>query len=475
MLHARSLPVLRICLSIVSVMMWSATVEALSASADPSRASSRSYKTTSVQVSKRQASGRKSSAARQVKCAAVAGHAKRRHPRMSCPDTKSRNFTKPSGPKKGPSSSLASPGTHALANAGSSPEEVSEPTDPEVPGLLESPEGSGLSPGGSIAPSEPTPVSGPVVPVQPSTPFRFFSPSSFWNTQVPADAPLDPSSAAVVGALDEEIAAEERSADGPWINTTRYSVPVYTVPAGQPTVPVQLHGRLNVALSSAWSAVPLPSSAEPAVGTDADLFVWQPSTNRLWEFWRLVHGSEGWSASWGGAMQNVSSDQGVYGPEAWPGAQTWWGVSASSLSLVGGLISLEDLKLGQINHALAMAIPDVRGGVHASPAQRSDGKSSDPLSLPEGAHLRLNPNLDLAALHLPRLTLMIAEAAQRYGIFITDGSPIAEFYAQDPSPTGTEPYKGPSGYFEGKYPSQLLASFPWSQLELLKMELHKTK
>jgi len=71
---------------------------------------------------------------------------------------------------------------------------------------------------------------------------------------------------------------------------------------------------------------------------------------------------------------------------------------------------------------------------------------------------------------------MIAEAAQRYGIFISDGSSVAEFFsAQDPSPTGTNPYAGPGGYFEGKYPSQLLASFPWSQLELLKMELHSTK
>ena len=174
-------------------------------------------------------------------------------------------------------------------------------------------------------------------------------------------------------------------------------------------------------------------------------------------------------------MQNVSSNPGVYGPKAWPGAQSSWGVSASSLSLVGGLISLEDLELGQINHALEMAIPDVRAGVYASPAQRSDGKTTDPLSLPEGAHLRLNPNLDLAALHLPRLTLMLAEAAQRYGIFITDESTIAVFDAQDPTPTGTNPYTGPDGYFEGKYPDQLLASFPWNQLELLKMELHNTK
>ncbi len=122
-----------------------------------------------------------------------------------------------------------------------------------------------------------------------------------------------------------------------------------------------------------------------------------------------------------------------------------------------------------------MAIPNVRAGVYTSPAQRSDGKSADPLSLPEGAHLRLNPNLNLAALHLPRFTLMIAEAAQRYGIFIRDGARYVTLYAQDPLPTGTNPYTGPDGYFEGKYPSELLASFPWQQLQLLKMELHNTK
>jgi hypothetical protein len=308
-----------------------------------------------------------------------------------------------------------------------------------------------------------------------SAPFRFFSSSSFWNEPLPAGAPVDPSSAAVVGAFAEEITAEEQTKDGPWINTTSYSIPVYTVPADQPTVSVQLYGTTDTALAAAWNAVPLPPTATPAVGTDSDLFLWQPSTDRLWEFWRLVHEADGWHASWGGAMQHVSSDPGVYGPEAWPGAQSWWGVSASSLSLIGGLISLEDLQLGQINHALEMAIPGVRGGVYAPPAERTDGKSEDPLALPEGAHLRLNPDLNLAALHLPRLTLMLAEAAQRYGIFITDSSSIVQFFGQDPTPTGTDPYTGPGGYFEGKYPNQLLASFPWSELEVLKMELHNTK
>ncbi len=311
-------------------------------------------------------------------------------------------------------------------------------------------------------------------PSNPSVPFRFFGPSSFWNEPLPANAPLDPTSTEAVAGFDALIAAEEQTRGGPWINTTAFSIPVYTVPADQRTVRVRLdHTPAEPALQAAWDAVPLPPAAAPAIGSDHSLVVWQPSTDRLWEFWRLAHGASGWYASWGGAMQHVSSNPGVYGPEAWPGAKPLWGTSASSMLGVGGLISLEDLKLGHINHALSILIPEVRAGVYASPAQRTDGKSTNPLALPEGAHLRLNPNLDLATLHLPRLTLMIAEAAQRYGIYVKDRGGIVTFQAQDPIPTGTNPYTGPDGYFEGQTPRELLASFPWSELQLLKMELHR--
>jgi hypothetical protein len=67
---------------------------------------------------------------------------------------------------------------------------------------------------------------------------------------------------------------------------------------------------------------------------------------------------------------------------------------------------------------------------------------------------------------------MLAEAAQRYGIFVGDTSVNVAFYAQDPTPTGANRYTGTGGYFEGKTPAQLLAVFPWGRLQLLKMELH---
>jgi hypothetical protein len=75
-------------------------------------------------------------------------------------------------------------------------------------------------------------------------------------------------------------------------------------------------------------------------------------------------------------------------------------------------------------------------------------------------------------LKLPHFTLMLAAAAQKFGIFVSDTAANVALYARDPTPTGSNPYTGASGYFEGKSPAQLLASFPWSDLQLLKMELH---
>jgi hypothetical protein len=310
------------------------------------------------------------------------------------------------------------------------------------------------------------PVSGPH--------FRFFSPSGFWNAPLPANAPLDPSSAAVIGALNLEVDLEQSKHELN-INTLAWSVPIYTVPASQPLVKVTLNkpNSQRNPLQAAWDAVPLPPNAQPARGTDKHLVVWQPSTDKLWEFWAFEQTPSGPVAKWGGAMRNVSKNPGAYDTSAWPGAQPEWGASGSSLSIAGGLITFEDIEHGFINHALMIAVPRVRAGVYASPAQRTDGVSSSPLALPEGAHLRLDPNLDLSALHLPPLTLMLAEAAQRYGILVMDGGGNIAFDAQDPAPIAANPYTGPAGYFEGKGPYTLLASFPWSHLQLLKMELHR--
>jgi hypothetical protein len=306
-----------------------------------------------------------------------------------------------------------------------------------------------------------------------AVPGRLFAPTSVWNAPLPASTPIDPQSRQLVQTLTSQVSAEEHADNGPWIATSQSGVPIVTVGATQADVSVALDHPADAALTRAWRAVPLPSTAAPAQGTDGYLVLWQPSTNRMWEFWRLQRLDGSWHAAWGGAIRDVSDNPGVYGSGAWPGAKPYWGVTATSLALAGGTMTISELERGQINHALALSIPTVRSGVFASPAERTDGSDHSPTAIPEGARLRLDPHLNLNAIQMPRLTRLMAEAAQRYGIVIRDYAGIVSFSAQDPEPGTANPYAGAQGIFQGMYPSQLLASFPWSHLQVVRMQLHR--
>ena len=248
----------------------------------------------------------------------------------------------------------------------------------------------------------------------------------------------------------------------PWINTTKFSVPVYTVPADQPTVRVRLTVTYPLDLQAAWDRVPLPPDARPADGTDKNLVVWQPSTDTMWEFWQLEKSATGWQARWGGRMTGVSKSEGIYGRS--------WGATATSLPLLGGLIRLDEIRAGHIDHALALAIPQARKDWFSWPAQRTDGNVDSPTAIPAGARLRIDPRVDLSKMRMNPLVRMMAVAAQRYGIVIRDTGGAIVFHAEDPTPTGTNPYEGPGGWYEGRYPSQILEGFPWQHLQVLRTD-----
>ena len=165
----------------------------------------------------------------------------------------------------------------------------------------------------------------------------------------------------------------------------------------------------------------------------------------------------------GGAMNQMSRTPGFfYDPS---GIQP--GATATSLPLAGGMITQADLARGEINHALAMAIPRSRYAVWALPARRSDGNVRSPTAIPQGARFLLDPSLDVTSLGLPGFTAMLARAAQRYGIYVRDGSPVVTLYAQDPSNLRANPW--PEAFRRSS--SELLRAFPWDKLQVLPMDL----
>jgi len=300
---------------------------------------------------------------------------------------------------------------------------------------------------------------------------RLFSPDSVWNRALPANAALDPHSREMIAWLLQQVDNEFAHGPDPYIETVSDSTPIYTVPRDQPDLPVRL---LNTApwgrtLDLALRKVPIPPGARPASGPDSQMTIWQPSTDRLWELWEAHHNAAGWTARWGGAIDDVSRSPGYYSASSWPGAASYWGASASSLPLAAGTMRIGELERHRIEHALAIALPWTRAGVYAWPAQRTDGLDQDPASIPEGAHLRIDPRLDIRAMHLPPVIRTMALAAQRYGLIVRDqtGGEAVAFYAEVPT-SGGDPYPR---IFGGVPAYDLLKYFPWRHLEVLRMSL----
>jgi hypothetical protein len=352
----------------------------------------------------------------------------------------------------------------------SPPAQVSTPQQPTpVP----------LSPG---LPITSAPLGGTTSPTSGTTPTPqlsslLFAPTSVWNAPLSPTAALDPSSGSLVSGLGAEVTREEQAAIGPWITV---GANIYVVGPNQPTVPVQLAdttGPVRSALQAAFKSVPIPAGAQPESDSDEELSVWQPSTDKLWEFFHMQLLSDGWHAAWGGAMNNVAESPGYYNANSWPGASPTWGATASSLPEAAGVITMADIQQGQIDHAIAVNLPSTCPKIYSWPAQRTDGDSTASNCIPEGAHLRLDPNLNIPAMHLPTFVQMMAEAAQTYGLIVRDQTAwCVGFWIQTPTSADTSsPFYNSNGApsatgpFQGKWPNQLMSYFPWGSLQLLQM------
>jgi hypothetical protein len=299
-----------------------------------------------------------------------------------------------------------------------------------------------------------------------------FAPTSPWNAALPASVPLDARSPNRIAVLSNTISAAIAHNMPPVVNAGSFSTPFYIEPAGAPRVQVNLDSEFGSGLRKALAAgVPIPAGATAGAGSDGHLSVWQPATNTLWEFWGASKKADGWHARWGGAMVNVSSNLGYYSNSVWPGASTsegWsWGATATSLPVAAGLVTGAEIRSGVIPHALAAAVPDACGSVFFWPAQRTDGSSSDPNCIPEGAHLRLNPAVNVDALNLSPIAKALAHAAQTYGIIVRDVTHSTfTFFAEAPATAGAGMYTA-SGAMGQVDHYTALDGFPWSSLQVI--------
>ncbi len=327
------------------------------------------------------------------------------------------------------------------------------------------PRGSTATPQAAIAKSSVPPAAPKIAKPAAPAPYRPvaagypFSSISVWRQSV-AGVPVAANSSVLVDSLTSTIKPYYDGVAA--FNVDSYNTAYYTVGPGTPKTDVKFDNCQSKwgepdGLAEQFSQVPIPSDAVPAAGTDAELTIYSPSTDQLWEFWVTSHRADGWYACWGGRIDHVSTSPGYF--------TGGFGATATGLPVAGGMISIADAKAGVINHAMSLEILNPAPWDNFSyPAQRSDGGDNSPSAIPEGTRFRLDPSINVNALDLTPLAKMVAKAAQQYGFIVTDQSGAVAVQAENAASAGSDPWPG---LMRGVPSYEILANFPWSQLQVL--------
>lgn len=202
--------------------------------------------------------------------------------------------------------------------------------------------------------------------------------------------------------------------------------------------------------------VPIPDHAAPDPAADGHMVIIDPGTGCEYDFWQAKKKRNGrWRASWGNSLR-IDGD-GIF-PK---------GLSArgSGFALPAGMIFPEELVAGHIDHALQFSYNYPKRGGPVVPATESDGTSRRNDAIPEGARLRLDPGLDLDGLGLATYERVIAEALQKYGMFLADHGGGVELQAVHPMSYSGNPYGGVLP--DRKY--VYLRRIPLDRLQVLKL------
>jgi hypothetical protein len=296
-----------------------------------------------------------------------------------------------------------------------------------------------------------------------------FAPDSFWYKPVPANTPLNPNSAGYVAEFLRQVRTYYNNVG---VNLGSYSAPVYTVGANAKTTPVaqwNCQNYLDPDLPRQWAAVPIPPGVQPANGTDAEMTIFQPSSDSMWEFWQARQSNGQWQACWGGKMEGVSKNKGI-----WPQR---YGVAAAGLPFSPGQVTVQELKDGIIRHVMGIALVDAENSsVFSWPANRSDGYNPQNAvnRIPEGLRFRLDPAVNVDALHISPVAKIVAKAAQTYGFVVWDKAGSISLRFENPLvfTLAGQPDPYPA-IFDGVQPYAVLNGIPWDRLQFLPMNYGK--
>lgn len=318
---------------------------------------------------------------------------------------------------------------------------------PGIVGLLASAAlavaGAVLAPAG--VPAAATTSTSAAAPLPSGRPFAATSPFNVPVTGAPA---LDPRSAAMVARVARDGLG--------YANLVEFGIPIYDATSSTPRQTVRCTITDWGPCPFGTAPRPIPTTARPSVGSDGAMVVVDRTAGTIDEYWQAAPATGGWTASWGAVNQVAGS--------GWGGGST--GAGASRLA---GVVRVAEIQAGVIPHALVVQSDTVCAGTVRAPALKTDGDSTRPDCIPEGARLQLDPAIDVAA--IPGITpgeVTVARALQVYGAYLIDraGAPLAVSFevAPDASAAGPGAVYQQAGFGWDYFG---MPNVPWDRLRVL--------
>ncbi len=229
-----------------------------------------------------------------------------------------------------------------------------------------------------------------------------FPDSSPWNQRIDT-LPIAGNSAALVSSIGLEA-----NLHPDFSNAGRYGIPFNVVRRTTPRVRV----GFDYAGESNRVRYPVPRRPKIEGGSDRHILLVDRDACLLYELFAAQRRGSNWRAG-SGAVFDLRSNR--LRPDGWTSAD------AAGLPIFPGLARFDEVRRGEITHALRFTAPRTRSS-YVFPARHEAGESNDPNLPPMGARVRLKASVRIES--FPPQARIVLTALQRYGMILADnGSP----------------------------------------------------
>ena len=252
-----------------------------------------------------------------------------------------------------------------------------------------------------------------------------YSKTSIWNTPIGPSPKYDLHSAEMIANLVHSNEGRIITA-GPDFNYPVYfadeQTPRWDIPCIINECTIASSDQ-NVIRTDLVRNVPIPEDAQPGEDSDARMIIIDTVTHTEYNLSKARRTATGWETG------TVS----IYNTR-WDGTPIMHSSRGSGIPALAGLLRPWEIRQGRIEHALAFGYTEPAAEKCVFPASKTDGDSTIPFAVPEGARLQLDPSLteeDFDRMGLDRAGKIIARALQEYGMILVDHSGSFKIYVED--------------------------------------------